>query len=296
MPTHSGARPSAPDFDEVADELYGLPPEEFTATRIRYEKQAKQAGDADLAGRLRALGKPTVTAWLANQLTREHRDELQPLFELGAGLREATRTLAGDQLRQLSRQQHELVYALVQQARQLARAAGRAASEDTVRGLEDTLHAALADEQAADLLLAGRLTQTLHRDGFTQASEASSPAPARLPRASEASGTASKRHDEQRQRAESDVADAERAVAKADAAREEAQAQLMQAEATVAEASDQVEELRRQLDAALSTQSDAERDRRSQTTAAQRAERALSDAQQRLADAQNRRDRLKSDD
>ena len=40
----------------------------------------------------------------------------------------------------------------------MARAAGRSLSEDTVRGLEETLRAALADEEAASLLLAGRLT------------------------------------------------------------------------------------------------------------------------------------------
>ena len=68
---------------------------------------------------METLPKPSVTAWLANQLAREHREELQPLLELGAALREATRTLSGDQLRDLSCQQHELVYALVQQGRQV---------------------------------------------------------------------------------------------------------------------------------------------------------------------------------
>jgi hypothetical protein len=148
MPTRSrksADAKSAPCLDEVADELYGLPPEEFTAARTRYEKQARQAGDRELAARLHSLAKPSVAAWLANQLVRERRDELLPLAQLGAGLREATEKLAGDELRQLSRQQHELLYALVQQARQLARASGRSVSEDTARRLEDTLQAAVAD-------------------------------------------------------------------------------------------------------------------------------------------------------
>jgi hypothetical protein len=46
----------------------------------------------------------------------------------------------------------------------------------------------------------------------------------------------------------------------------------------------------------LSTQSDAERDRRRQAAATQRAERALGDARQRLTAAQKRRERLKGDD
>jgi hypothetical protein len=155
-----------PDIDEIADELYGLPPEDFTAARTQYEKEAKAAGDRDGAARIHALAKPSVTAWLANQLAREQRDSLEPLLELGAGLRDATRKLEGDQLRALSRQQHQLVHALVQQARQVARAAGRSVSEDAIRGLDETLRAALADEQAARLLLAGHLTDALHSSDF----------------------------------------------------------------------------------------------------------------------------------
>jgi hypothetical protein len=45
-------------------------------------------------------------------------------------LREATATRSGEQLRELSRHQRQLVYALVQQARRLANAAGRKVSED----------------------------------------------------------------------------------------------------------------------------------------------------------------------
>jgi len=86
-------------IEEIADELYGLPPEEFTAARTRYEKEAKAAGARDEAAHIHSLAKPTVTAWLANQLARTHRDELEPLLEVGAGLRDATRNLDGDQLR-----------------------------------------------------------------------------------------------------------------------------------------------------------------------------------------------------
>jgi len=155
-----------PGFEEIADQLYGLPPEEFTAARTRFEKEAKTAGDRDAAARIHALAKPTVTAWLANQLTRDHRDELESLLQLGAGLRDATRDLAGDQLRALSRQRNELISALVQHGRQLARAAGRSVSEDATRALADTLHAALADEDAGTLLVAGRLVDALHSSEF----------------------------------------------------------------------------------------------------------------------------------
>ena len=120
-----------PDIEEVADELYGLPPEEFTAARTQFEKEAKAAGDREVAARIHALAKPTVTAWLANQLVRGHRDEVESFLQLGAGLREATRNLAGDELRALSRQRNELVDALVEHAREVARAAGRSVTEES---------------------------------------------------------------------------------------------------------------------------------------------------------------------
>src|SRR5689334_3373488 len=130
-------------LDEIAWELYGLEPAEFTAARNAKAKEAKQDGDKELAAAITALGKPTMVGWLANQLIRQYPDEMHALLELGESLREATASLAGDQLKELSRQQRQVVHALVQQARGLASAAGHPASEDTARGVEETLHAAL---------------------------------------------------------------------------------------------------------------------------------------------------------
>lgn len=275
-----------PDFDGVADELYGLPLDEFTTARLGYEKRARQTGDRPLAARIHALAKPTVAAWLANQFSREHKADLEAFLELGAELREATRTLDGDQLRQLSRQQHELVAALVQQGRQLAGAAGRAVSEDTARGLEDTLRAALADDQAADLLMAGRLSQALQSDGFSPTFQPGSQAVATPPRRHDTSTAATERRREQRQQAERDLAAAKHDVAVAETAHQDAKERLTQAERSAADAGRQVQDLRQQLDAARSTQSEAEQHQRDQAAVLQRAEKTLSDAQQRLSRTQ----------
>ena len=289
------------DFDAIADELYGLQPDEFTAARTRYEKAAKAAGDRDLAVRIHSLGKPTVTAWLANQLVRAHRDELEPLLELGAGLREATRTLAGEQLRALSRQQSELVRALVQHARQLARTAGRALTEDTVRGLEETLRAALADEDVANVLLAGHLTDALHTSGFDTGFGGSSNVIPLRPRQSasiskDQSGGRRQRADEQRRQAEQDLAEAQRALADAGAFLDQAQTDAADAEQKATAAQQRLEELREQLEEANTTASDADRRRRDASKALQRAELAVRNAERRRTDAQDRRDRLAGQD
>jgi hypothetical protein len=288
-------------IEEIADELYGLPPEEFTAARTRYEKDAKAAGDRDAAARIHSLGKPSVTAWLANQLAREHRSELEPLLELGGALREATRDLAGDQLRTLSRQQHELMYALVQQARLLARAAGRSVSEDTARALEETLRAALADEQAASLLLAGQLTEALHSSefdsGFGFGSGGGDDAkviPISRKAARNASDKSSGRRDadDQRRRAEQDLIDAQQALANATSALDDARARVADGEQAAASAHQRVEELRRQLEVAGKAASDADRHNRELANALQLAERAVRGAERRNVDAQERRDRI----
>jgi hypothetical protein len=293
MPTRSHPKAadatSAATLDDVADELYGLAPEEFTAIRTAREKEARQAGDQELAAAIHRLGKPTAAAWLANQLARDRQDELQALPELGAGLRQATERLAGDELRRFSRQQHELVFALGQQARQLAQATGHRVSEATARGLEDTLHAALADEHAAELLLAGRLTEPLERNGFgawasadpaAPAQKAPAPGPQRRPR-----------HDQALRRAEHDLAEAERTLTDAMKARDEAEPQAADAFQAADFAKDEVEKLRKQLDEAIATASDADRRRREQAKALQQAEHAVSDAERWRAEAQERRDR-----
>jgi hypothetical protein len=51
------------DLDEVADELYGVPPEEFVATRRERERQARADGDRVLATSIAALPKPSLAAW-----------------------------------------------------------------------------------------------------------------------------------------------------------------------------------------------------------------------------------------
>lgn len=153
-------------FVAVADELYSLTPEEFTAARNERVKQAKQAGDKELAGRIKKLSKPNSSAWLANRLVRDHPAEIQPLLELGEDLRAALADRSGDRLRELAKVQRLLIASLVDEAKQGARDAGRTVAAEAVRGLVDTLRAALNDAGAAGELLAGRLTAPLFRSGL----------------------------------------------------------------------------------------------------------------------------------
>jgi hypothetical protein len=229
------------DLESIARELYGLPPGEFVAARTAAEKQAKAAGDRDLAAHVHRLAKPTAAAWVANQLVRRHPDEIAALRELGAGLREATATLHGEQLRRLSQQQNRVVHALVEQARRLASAAGQPLSEATERGLDATLRAALADEQLADALATGQLTTALEHVGFSEtvgsgAAFRAAPAPREPVREAPREDPAERRRREQLDRARSELRAARTAERETKAALDRADAALARADSTLAEA------------------------------------------------------------
>jgi hypothetical protein len=151
----------AKDPDAVADELYAATPEEFTALRDDYAKAARDRGDRDAARQISALRKPTISAWLINQLVRSHPDDIEALLELGAGLREAQASLQGDELRALSQQRRQVINGLVRQALQLAVTQGRPINEQASRDLAQTLEAALSDDDAAEQLRTARLTAAL---------------------------------------------------------------------------------------------------------------------------------------
>lgn len=145
------------DLETVVDELYALPRDEFIGARAAAVKQARQAGDELLAKRLMKLRKPSLAAWLANRLAREHPAEIGDLLDLGADLRRAHARLDGRQLQQLSRERHKKIQGLRVLAVKTAKAAGMSASETILRQLEDSLTTALADADLAEELRAGRL-------------------------------------------------------------------------------------------------------------------------------------------
>ena len=105
------------DRDEVADELYALPPEEFIPARKARADQAKAEGDKALAQEIGSLPKPSTAAWVCNLLLRYEGEEIAGLVELGGLLREAQESLAGDQVRALDVQRRQLIAALTRQAR-----------------------------------------------------------------------------------------------------------------------------------------------------------------------------------
>ncbi len=154
------------DVESDITALYALPLEEFVAARNALAKRAKSEASAELAASIKALRKPTTTAWLANQLARERADTVDELVGLGEQMRAATDSRDGDRLRELAARRKELVDELLTAAAALARTANYGMSDDVSSGLGETFHAAVADPDAGAELRAGRLSKALQNVGF----------------------------------------------------------------------------------------------------------------------------------
>jgi hypothetical protein len=153
------------ELSAVADELYGLPLNEFTATRDERAAEARKAGETELAKSLKQLRKPSTGAWLANLLVRDQPREVGRLIKLGTTLR-SDQDLEGARIRRATKEKAEAVGKLLQQARSIAKRAGLPLSQSVEQELEATLDAAFADPSSAESLREARLTTALHYSGL----------------------------------------------------------------------------------------------------------------------------------
>ena len=154
------------DLSSVAQELYSLTPDKFTASRNERAKGAKAEGETELATSILSLPKPSTAAWAVNLIVRERGGDIDQLLALGNLLREAQSDLDSDALKDLSRQRRKLVAALGQEAAALAASAGHGLSASTREDVEQTLQAAMADPRAAAAVRSGRLTRALGSVGI----------------------------------------------------------------------------------------------------------------------------------
>jgi DNA repair exonuclease SbcCD ATPase subunit len=240
---------------EVAVSLYGLRPDRFTAARTRASLQARDAGDRELMSAIKALRRPSVSAWVVNLLVRRQPELIGQVVELGDSLRQAQALLQGDALRDLGHQRRQLITAVTRQAVGLAEAEGQNITDPVVRQVEETLQAAMTDGEAAEAVRSGLLTRPLSSTGMAGLAEALAVPLGERPRATSGAGTEPPRpsltvvRDEERERDEAKarveaageaVRAAQKAFDKATRKRAKGEAKLLQLEA-------ELEEVRRRL-------------------------------------------------
>lgn len=225
-------------LDEIAAELYALPPAQFTAAR---NARAAASGDASLAAAVRSLRKPSVAAFAVNTFVRKSADDLARVFDLAEALREAQDDLDSSTLAELADQRRDLVAALARDAAYLAGEAGvpisPAARDDVAR----TLNAAMMDAAAGDAVRTGRLVRTLQAIGFGEVDLDGAVAgtvitrPAPAPRDDLAERRARKAAERAARQAHREASEADRALARAEAMLTHARDRAQHTEERVAE-------------------------------------------------------------
>jgi hypothetical protein len=150
--------------EDAVDALYGLPLDEFTPRRDELAKELRGAGKRDEAAWVKALRKPSATAWLVNQLARTQKADARRVLESGEALRAAQeQALAGkgsrDELAGASQEHADAMRALLVKAPGLLDSSGGSPSQTTLERAAETLRAIPLDEEARSGFAAGRLTR-----------------------------------------------------------------------------------------------------------------------------------------
>jgi hypothetical protein len=156
--------------DEHLDRLYGLPLAEFTQARNDLARELSRAGEREAADEVKALRKPSLSAWTVNQLARKERLQIRSLMTAAERLRTAqARLLRGgsqDELRKAVQRHREVVGALLESAKEVLRSAGQPATETTLERIRETLTAVAGDDEGMRLVQEGRLSNDLDAAGF----------------------------------------------------------------------------------------------------------------------------------
>jgi hypothetical protein len=146
------------DRTDAADRLYQLPLPEFTAARNEAAKAAGKDGAA-----IRALPKPSVSAWAVNQLYWRERKAWDALVRAAQDLRAAhRRQLAGRKadVDAAERAHRDAARAAADRIRDLLRETGDGASASTMAAVIETLQALPSNEPP------GRMTKPLKPAGL----------------------------------------------------------------------------------------------------------------------------------
>jgi hypothetical protein len=156
---------SQPDTDS----LFQLPLAEFTSARNALASRLTKAGRRDAAALVKALTKPSISAWAANQVYWRHRVSFDRLMTSGEQVRRAQASqLAGRavEMRAPIEARREALAELSRLAADALSASGHPPTPEMMRRVTTTLEALSAIGRAPDAPPAGRLTDDVDPPGF----------------------------------------------------------------------------------------------------------------------------------
>ncbi len=149
--------------------LFQLPLTEFTAARNALAARLKRAGRPADAEQVKGLAKPSVSAWVVNQLYWRHRDAFDRLLTAGERFRSAQAAqLAGRpaDVRNPLEARRTALASLARLAAGTLREAGHMASPGAMRRITMTLEALSVYGSLPEAPPAGRLTDDVDPPGF----------------------------------------------------------------------------------------------------------------------------------
>ena len=225
--------------DEI-DALYGLPLEDFTKARNDLARRLRSERSRDEAAGVASLQKPTLPAWIVNQLARGRPADVRALLAAAEAIKKGADG-ADEQFRSAADR-------LVRAARALLEAQGRRASNPVLEEVATTLRATAA--VAPEELETARLTESREASGFDAlAGVTISPGTKRAPAKAKTARPRVDRAAVDRARralteARDDAREARQRAATAEREARRAREQLDAAETRVADAEQRLESLR----------------------------------------------------
>lgn len=151
------------------DALFKLPLAEFISARNRLAAQLKQSGRANEANLIKALAKPSISAWVVNQLFWNQRETFDELLAAGERVRHTQRSRVAGKVADMRASldaRRGALSRLSDLASSLLRKAGHNPTSDTMRRITSTLEAISSHAALPDGATPGRLTQDVDPPGF----------------------------------------------------------------------------------------------------------------------------------
>jgi hypothetical protein len=242
------------DLDQAADELYAADLEDFVAERKRLAKELRDAGNAEEAQELAKLRKPTVPAWVLNQLARRNRREVDLLLHAGHRLREAQagalRGTEKDAFEQARRTESDALRALAKEAGKLLAEERGGASASVLNQVAESLRAAAISEAGRELLARGRFTEPMRSEGFDVVSGLAGKPAARAAERAGATRDELREAQDALQEARAALREAQREAAAAERAAERLEAEAGKAREAADDAHGRAERAGEELEAA----------------------------------------------
>jgi len=156
-------------LEDDVDALFKIPLAEFTGARNDLAARLKREGLANDSNFVKALAKPSISAWAVNQLHWNHREAFERLLSTSQRFRQSQTSHPATRMADLRGSldaRGEVLSHLSDLATVLLREAGHNPTPDTIHRITTTLEALSAHATPSDGPTPGRLSQDVDPPGF----------------------------------------------------------------------------------------------------------------------------------